>query len=103
MLNTLCKIQVAFKVTSGNLEMVINICCITSTYLLCYMSLLAHCFTCSSFHMLNVYGNTLQTRHNLKGGKFEGIRDDEAEGLEAELAPLASDSLKYGLAYYFAL
>ncbi len=53
--------------------------------------------------MLNVHGNTLQTRHNLKGGKFEGIRDDEAEGLEAELAPLASDSLKYGLAYYFAL
>lgn len=36
----------------------------------------------------------LQTRHNLKGGKFEGMRDDEAEGLEAELAPLASDSLK---------
>ena len=53
--------------------------------------------------MLNVYGNTLQTRHNLKGGKFEGIRDDEAEGLEAELAPLASDSLKYGLAYFCAL
>ncbi|KAL0028272.1 hypothetical protein WJX79_006476 [Trebouxia sp. C0005] len=35
-----------------------------------------------------------KTRHNLKGGKFEGIRDDEAEGLEAELAPLTSDSLK---------
>lgn len=49
--------------------------------------------------MLKVYGIFLQTRHNLKGGKFEGIRDDEAEGLEAELAPLASDSLKYGLAY----
>lgn len=53
--------------------------------------------------MLNVCGDDLQTRHNLKGGKFEGIRDDEAEGLEAELAPLTSDSLKYALAYYFAL
>ncbi|KAL0039701.1 hypothetical protein WJX77_005628 [Trebouxia sp. C0004] len=35
-----------------------------------------------------------KTRHNLKGGKFEGVRDDEAEGLEAELAPVVSDSLK---------
>ncbi len=36
----------------------------------------------------------LQTRHNLKGGKFESIREDEAEGVETELSPLASDSLK---------
>lgn len=50
--------------------------------------------------MLNVFGNIFQTRHNLKGGKFEGIRDDEAEGLEAELAPLTSDSLKYALARF---
>ena len=103
MLSSLRMTQVAFKVIFGNLEMVINFCCIKSTCLLCHISLLAHCFACWAFHMLNVDGCTLQTRHNLKGGKFEGIRDDEAEGLEAELAPLASDSLKYGLADYFCL
>lgn len=36
----------------------------------------------------------LQARHTLTGGKFQSTRDDEAEGLEADLAPLASDSLK---------
>ncbi len=71
-------------------------CCATSVSL--------HTFWhAARLYMLNVFGNILQTRHNLKGGKFEGIRDDEAEGLEAELAPLTSDSLKYALACYFAL
>ncbi|KAL3133794.1 hypothetical protein ABBQ32_008271 [Trebouxia sp. C0010 RCD-2024] len=35
-----------------------------------------------------------KARHTLTGGKFQNTRDDEAEGLEADLAPLASDSLK---------
>ena len=36
----------------------------------------------------------MQARHTLKAGRFESIRDDEADGLEADLAPLSSDHLK---------
>lgn len=37
----------------------------------------------------------LQGRFHVKN-KFEGVREDEAESLQADLAPLASDSLRYG-------
>ena len=38
---------------------------------------------------------SLQARFTLKTGKFEGVREDEAEGLETDLAPQTSDTLRY--------
>lgn len=36
----------------------------------------------------------LQARFTLKTGKFEGVREDEAEALETDLAPQTSDTLR---------
>ena len=43
---------------------------------------------------ISVFVSGLQGRFHVKS-KFEGIREDEGESLQADLAPLTSDSLRY--------